>query len=1044
MENAQLYCMHCGQKLEAGTAAAGTAIECSSCRQSMVVPETGFQAKTEPSPSIKPSVTKATPKRSGTPTSPEPAVAACQSCGAQLDLRRGEEIATCLFCGSKNMVHAPKTLESSLLDLDEPTLDVGYLEPSWPFKSVRNRIIETIKRDECGLKNADSLSMEINGVFFPFWMIRVKGISAWVGENGHSETYTEWRTVTKDVNGRRYETNEPVQKTRTVWTPFSGQAYFDETFEFPAATGLSDAQVKLINFAAEVKPGTPPDTSEKFSVTSPSISQGKIWSPKIVEAAACKASAPCVQQLSHVSPQLQFRFFTLVYRPFAVVKYDVDGSEYRHFVNLGNGEVSGDFPLDVSAVAKEAAIAWQHQQQVMLRRSACNRNIAVILIIAAILLVGAFYFLFNNTGTGSKDDFIIKIIFFSGMGLAGLVGMLVGISPKGNPWNSFCYNRLAFLLRLWLNAPGPVRQALDILYPAETTKKIRDSVREAAAQNELDGNSQRKSKEIYYLLSFNNLAIRTAQALIDATGVVAPSQQQTSVCATTIKSVKDNASLIGTYLTVKRCVLTCVCIIAAGAVIWGGYIIGIRMKQKSDYRNALQAKNYEEVARICTTLAKNWEPAAKYLEYWNVRQAFENANKNIDTETFAKIGGEKWTEIVAQRQLGEECVRYSYRYQEGKAIYIAALAKFNEIKVVVDQDAAFRARIKEDFASVLQNFRARKGIEPCLESFPADKRAEWKRAADVGMSEGQWLCGLCRATGSGVEKNQKLALDFFTKAANQRLPIAAWFLYVSLATDGDKAKDISWCRVAAEGGEPMAQTELGFCYTKGDSVTQNDKEAVKWFEKAAEQGNVPAQNNLGVMYNTGRGVAKDNKIAVQYFRSAAEGNWVPAQRSLGEMYENGLGVDQDKQEAFKWYSKAAINGDTIAQSYLGHYYLNGDLVTKNYTEAFKWLSQAAKGGDLNAQCSLGALYFNGNGVRQDYQAAFNLFANPAQKGVAVAQRNLGIMYNSGIGVPKNTGEALKWFQLAAAQGDEVAINNLQDLNMRRANTSTTTRRTRTR
>jgi uncharacterized protein len=472
--------------------------------------------------------------------------------------------------------------------------------------------------------------------------------------------------------------------------------------------------------------------------------------------------------------------------------------------------------------------------------------------------------------------------------------------------------------------------------------------------------------------------------------------------------------------------------LALGLLIWVVVFWGIPAKRKADYRNALHAKDYAEVARICKKLAPKWRPAVNYLEYWGARQALEAALKEADPVVYRKAGGETWAEMETQKQLGEECVLYSYRYLEGKAAYVAAQAKFNEVKAVVDRDVAFRAGIKEDGESVVRNLHGLKSAAVCLDSFPASRRGDWKRAADAGMPEGQWLWGLCCMVGGGGERNPEHALDFFTKAANQKLPIAALYAYLSFLAKGDTPKAMSWCRIAAEGGEPLAQLDLGVCYLKGDGVPHDEGEAVKWFEKAAEQGLVPAQNNIGVMYfYGGSGVVKDYGRALKWFRLAASKDWAPSQRFLAKMYWDGLEVAQDKQEAVKWYSKAAANGDAEAQNNLGHAYLMGDGVDRDYAEAFKWLSQAAKNGSPNAQCSLGVMYFEGAGVQQNQQIAAQWYAQAAQQGLAAAQRNLGIMYNNGWGVAKNSKEAVKWFRLAAKQGDEVAAENLRDLNVRR-------------
>ena len=63
--------------------------------------------------------------------------------------------------------------------------------------------------------------------------------------------------------------------------------------------------------------------------------------------------------------------------------------------------------------------------------------------------------------------------------------------------------------------------------------------------------------------------------------------------------------------------------------------------------------------------------------------------------------------------------------------------------------------------------------------------------------------------------------------------------------------------MAAEQGYATAQVNLGYMYSEGRGVPQNDTEAAPWFRIAAEQGNAEAQFYLGYMYSTGGGVPKD-------------------------------------------------------------------------------------------------------------------------------------------------------------------------------------------
>ncbi len=86
---------------------------------------------------------------------------------------------------------------------------------------------------------------------------------------------------------------------------------------------------------------------------------------------------------------------------------------------------------------------------------------------------------------------------------------------------------------------------------------------------------------------------------------------------------------------------------------------------------------------------------------------------------------------------------------------------------------------------------------------------------------------------------------------------------------GDYATALKKWRPLAEHGDAAAQYNLGFMYSNGEGVPQDDKEAVRWYRLAAVQGHAPAQNNLAWMYFEGRGVPKDHVQAHLWANLAA-------------------------------------------------------------------------------------------------------------------------------------------------------------------------------
>ncbi len=92
-------------------------------------------------------------------------------------------------------------------------------------------------------------------------------------------------------------------------------------------------------------------------------------------------------------------------------------------------------------------------------------------------------------------------------------------------------------------------------------------------------------------------------------------------------------------------------------------------------------------------------------------------------------------------------------------------------------------------------------------------------------------------------------------------------------------------------------------YERGDY-----EKAISLLTRAANEGNVLAQTALGFLYYKGRGVSQDYSQAIIWLRKAADQGRHAAQLLLGGMCEQGKGGPQDYAAAYKWYSRAAADG----------------------------------------------------------------------------------------------------------------------------------------
>lgn len=90
----------------------------------------------------------------------------------------------------------------------------------------------------------------------------------------------------------------------------------------------------------------------------------------------------------------------------------------------------------------------------------------------------------------------------------------------------------------------------------------------------------------------------------------------------------------------------------------------------------------------------------------------------------------------------------------------------------------------------------------------------------------------------------------------------------------DYAAALHWTRIAAEAGDPSAQTRLGTLYHEGLGIDRDPEQAASWFLSAARQGHQGAQLMIGGLYHNGNGVPADRRAAAFWLsRSRLQGNY---------------------------------------------------------------------------------------------------------------------------------------------------------------------------
>jgi uncharacterized protein len=186
--------------------------------------------------------------------------------------------------------------------------------------------------------------------------------------------------------------------------------------------------------------------------------------------------------------------------------------------------------------------------------------------------------------------------------------------------------------------------------------------------------------------------------------------------------------------------------------------------------------------------------------------------------------------------------------------------------------------------------------------------------------------------------------------------------------------------VLAYAGEAEAQKIIGHIYSFGQGRDQNDDEAIKWYKLAAEGGDRVAQNNLGSYL-----LEENIDEAIKWYTASAEQNLVFSQETLGDIY-SGILISSEKYrndlEALKWYEKGSNSGSLTCCYKLGKLYTESLSIPINEVEALKWYQKSAESGYAPSQLILFEAYRDGllnlpqdNQKAQYWRDKYNLSSN---------------------------------------------------------------------
>lgn len=155
-----------------------------------------------------------------------------------------------------------------------------------------------------------------------------------------------------------------------------------------------------------------------------------------------------------------------------------------------------------------------------------------------------------------------------------------------------------------------------------------------------------------------------------------------------------------------------------------------------------------------------------------------------------------------------------------------------------------------------------------------EQAVEWYgKPASFGKCDSQsnlGMCYMCYLSGSGVTRNQRLGIEWVTKAASQGYP---------------KAVDI----LKSMGIDAPPSSSPYVPHTLGTAPSSNDIYAMAFYR------------------------ANSDSVSVfKLFLDSAKLGHAKAQFRVARCYERGIGVFRDEYNAVKWYLKAAASGHVMA------------------------------------------------------------------------------------------------------------------------------------
>ena len=218
-----------------------------------------------------------------------------------------------------------------------------------------------------------------------------------------------------------------------------------------------------------------------------------------------------------------------------------------------------------------------------------------------------------------------------------------------------------------------------------------------------------------------------------------------------------------------------------------------------------------------------------------------------------------------------------------------------------------------------------------------------------GDPAAQTLIGEIYSRGLGVRRDLATAIEWYEKAAEQKVPEALFQLAMILIDGGeefgDRARAQRLMQAAADAGHSLAQFNFAQMLVDRDATPQGLERAVSYYEKAAKAGLADAQYAMAQVHLQGvAGRDADPAEARRWLALAAAQNHDTAQIELGTMLIEGVGGGRDEKAGFSWLMRAASAGNPAAQNRVAKLYRAGIGVEPDRVSAASWYLRARRAG----------------------------------------------------------------------------------------------------